>query len=34
VKHWLQKNDQWNENAFTNVRVIFADEPKTKLQTY
>jgi hypothetical protein len=34
VKHCLKRNDQWSEDGFTNVEVIFADEPKPKLQTY
>jgi hypothetical protein len=34
VKHWLKRNDQWSEDGFTNVEVIFADEPKPKIQTY
>jgi hypothetical protein len=33
VKHWLKRNDQWREDGFTNVEVVFADEPKTELQT-
>lgn len=27
IEHWLQRNGQWRENGFTNVRVIFTDEP-------
>ena len=34
VKHWLKRNDQWSEEGFTNVEVVFADEPKPKLQTH
>lgn len=34
IKHWLKRNDQWREDGFTNVRVMFADEPTPKLQTH
>ena len=34
VKHWLKRNEQWREDGFTNVRVVFADEPTPRLQAH